>query len=201
MALQLKKQNNVIVGTPLVQPNDDLFWFRQPRFVLTLLHLTLFVNAFEFAFFIWVSIQFGLQSCYHENTWIIITRVVLAVAVQVTCSYVTLPLYALVTQMGSQYKSKVLEEQIANIIKQWHAEVRAKRKKQQQFLQPPRTPLSTQWTLRDTPNDTSSTHHPPTPLPSETNLRGEITEEQDDTVKESTTLPATSPELLSVMRR
>ncbi|GFY93342.1 seven transmembrane MLO family protein [Actinidia rufa] len=126
MALQLKNQNHVIIGTPLVQPHDDLFWFGQPRFVLTLLHLTLFVNAFELAFFIWVTIQFGFNSCYHEHLVIIITRLVLAVSVQVICSYITLPLYALVTQMGSEFKSKVLEEQVSGIIKQWHTEVRQK---------------------------------------------------------------------------
>ncbi|KAL0309745.1 UNVERIFIED_CONTAM: MLO-like protein 3 [Sesamum radiatum] len=66
MALQLKNQNNVVIGAPLVQVNDDLFWFRRPRFVLHLLYLTLFV------------IQFGLDSCYHEHTVIIITRTVMA---------------------------------------------------------------------------------------------------------------------------
>ncbi|KAF4403503.1 hypothetical protein G4B88_008149 [Cannabis sativa] len=56
MALQMKEQNNnVIIGAPLVKPNDNLFWFGKPKFVLTLLHYTLFVNAFELAFFIWVS--------------------------------------------------------------------------------------------------------------------------------------------------
>uniref|UniRef100_A0A5B7CAK7 MLO-like protein n=1 Tax=Davidia involucrata TaxID=16924 RepID=A0A5B7CAK7_DAVIN len=187
MALQVKNQNSVIIGTPLVRPNDDLFWFSRPKFVLTLLHLTLFVNAFEFAFFIWVTIQFGFQSCYHEHTAIIVTRIVLAVTVQVLCSYITLPLYALVTQMGSQFKSKVVEEQIAKIIKQWHAEVRDKRKKQEQSLQSPRTSLSTDWSIRNSPTDFSS-HTRPTLVPAETNdlsNRGEITEEQDDIVQAS----------------
>ncbi|KAA8518777.1 hypothetical protein F0562_016449 [Nyssa sinensis] len=187
MALQLQNQNNVIIGTPLVQPNDDLFWFGRPRFVLTILHLTLFVNAFEFAFFIWVTIQFGFQSCYHEHLAIIVTRIVLAVTVQVLCSYITLPLYALVTQMGSQFKSKVVEDQIAKIIKQWHAEVRDKRKKQEQSLQSPRTSLSTDWSIRNSPTDFSS-HLRPKPVPSETNNlsnRGEITEEKDDIEQES----------------
>ncbi|KAG2690222.1 hypothetical protein I3760_09G177200 [Carya illinoinensis] len=149
MALQIKDQNSVIKGTPLVRPNDSLFWFRHPGFVLTLIHYTLFVNAFELAFFIWVTIQFGFNSCYHENTAFIITRIVLAVTVQVLCSYITLPLYALVTQMGSNFKSKVLEEQIANIIRQWHAEVRERRKKQELFmLSPARMSLSTEWSPR-----------------------------------------------------
>ncbi|KAL7170144.1 hypothetical protein ACSBR2_035073 [Camellia fascicularis] len=194
MALQLNNQDNVIKGAPLVQPHDDLFWFGRPRFVLTLLHLTLFLNAFELAFFLWVTIQFGFNSCYHEHTGIIVTRVVLAVAVQVLCSYITLPLYALVTQMGSQFKSKVLEDKITNIIKQGHAEVRVKRKKQEQcsLLMSPRTSLSTpDWSLRNSPTDFSSHHHhrptSTTPIPTDqTNKnnfsnRGEITEEKVDT--------------------
>ncbi|CAL5419929.1 unnamed protein product [Camellia sinensis] len=194
MALQLNNQDNVIIGAPLVQPHDDLFWFGRPRFVLTLLHLTLFLNAFELAFFVWVTMQFGFNSCYHEHTGIIVTRVALAVAVQLLCSYITLPLYALVTQMGSQFKSKVLEEKIANIIKQWHAEVRVKRKKQEQcsLLTSPRTSLSTpDWSLRNSLIDFSSHHHhrptSTTPIPTnQTNKnnfsnRGEITEEKVDT--------------------
>ncbi|XP_019054178.1 PREDICTED: MLO-like protein 3 isoform X2 [Nelumbo nucifera] len=92
LALQIKDKNAVIIGTPLVQPNDDLFWFGKPEFVLTLLHFTLF------------TVEYGLESCYHEHTEIFVTRIVLAVIVQVLSSYITLPLYALVTQMGSKYK-------------------------------------------------------------------------------------------------
>nr|AWN06646.1 MLO protein 10 [Rosa odorata var. gigantea] len=133
MAHQLGDQHNVIKGTPLVQPKDSHFWFNRPRFVLTLVHLTLFMNAFELAFFIWVTLQFGIHSCYHEHIEIIIIRVVLAVVVQVMCSYITLPLYALVTQMGSNLKSTaVLEEQTTKVIKQWHADVKQKRKKSRQ---------------------------------------------------------------------
>ncbi|KAL6199974.1 hypothetical protein ACLB2K_029756 [Fragaria x ananassa] len=133
MAHQLGDQHNVIKGTPLVQPKDSHFWFNKPRFVLTLVHLTLFMNAFELAFFIWVTLQFGIHSCYHEHIELIIIRVVLAVVVQVMCSYITLPLYALVTQMGSNFKStQVLEEQTTKIMKQWHADVKKKRKKNRQ---------------------------------------------------------------------
>ncbi|XP_057512766.1 MLO-like protein 3 [Actinidia eriantha] len=189
MALQLKNKNSVIIGTPLVQPNDDLFWFVQPRFVLTLLHLTLFVNAFELAFFIWVMIQFGFNSCYHEHLVIIITRLVFAVSVQIICSYITLPLYALVTQMGSEFKSKVLEEQVSGIIKQWHAEVRQRRRKQEQrTLVSPRSSLSIEWSLRTSPTYFSS-HHRPTPMPTDQGKNiiaggGEITEEQDEKTNE-----------------
>ncbi|XP_052184361.1 MLO-like protein 3 isoform X2 [Diospyros lotus] len=129
MALRLQNHNSVIRGSPLVQPNDSLFWFSQPQFVLTLLHYVLFMNAFELAFFVWVTVEFGFHSCYHERIVIIVIRVVLAVTVQVLCSYITLPLYALVTQMGTHFKASVLEEQTAGVIRQWHAQVREKRKK------------------------------------------------------------------------
>lgn len=46
MALQLQDKNAVIKGAPLVQPNDNLFWFRHPKYVLTLLHFTLFMVIF-----------------------------------------------------------------------------------------------------------------------------------------------------------
>ncbi|KAJ6407417.1 hypothetical protein OIU84_010837 [Salix udensis] len=100
------------------------------------------LNAFEFAFFIWVTIQFGDESCYHENTAFTVTRVVLAITVQVLCSFITLPLYALVTQMGSQYKSKAVEEQVAKILKKWHAEVRERRKNQHSLRSPRATDQS-----------------------------------------------------------
>ncbi|GLT46315.1 hypothetical protein SLA2020_200770 [Shorea laevis] len=131
MALQIQDQNSIIKGAPLVQPNDDLFWFSHPNFVLTLLHYTLFMNAFELSFFIWVTWQFGVKSCYHDHIELIVIRVVLAVTVQVMCSYITLPLYALVTQMGSNFKSGVLEKEISNALKKWHAVVRQKRKNQE----------------------------------------------------------------------
>ncbi|KAK4419177.1 MLO-like protein 3 [Sesamum alatum] len=182
MALQLKNQNNVVIGAPLVQLYDDLFWFRWPRFVLHLLHLTLFVNAFELAFFIWVAIQFGLDSCYHEHTVIIITRTVMAVALQVLCSYITLPLYALVTQMGSEFKGEILKEQIAQVLKQWHSEVRDRRKKKRErmLVQHPPTVTATHRGLNDN-HSKFSPHNASTSTPAEENHASsisEITEEQ-----------------------
>ncbi|XP_042506241.1 MLO-like protein 3 [Macadamia integrifolia] len=163
MALQLKDQNTVITGAPLVQPNDKLFWFSQPRFVLTLLHFTLFMNAFDIAFFIWVTLEFGFNSCYHEHVEITITRVVLAVIVQVICSYITLPLYALVTQMGSHFKSAVLEEQTAKVIKQWYADVK-KRQKMKKLASHPNSDIG--GSRKPSPTEVSSprTRQSPTTL-------------------------------------
>ncbi|CAK9327104.1 unnamed protein product [Citrullus colocynthis] len=134
LALELQDKTAVVKGAPMVEPSDDLFWFNHPKFVLTLLHFTLFMNAFEFSFFIWVTLQYGIKSCYHDKVVVIVIRVVLAVTVQVLCSYITLPLYALVTQMGSQFKAAALEEHTAKAIKKWHKDVKQKRKKHHHHL-------------------------------------------------------------------
>ncbi|KAF9603350.1 hypothetical protein IFM89_035020 [Coptis chinensis] len=42
--------------------------------------------------------EFGLKSCFHKEFHLIIVRLALGVGVQFLCSYITLPLYALVTQ-------------------------------------------------------------------------------------------------------
>lgn len=44
----------------------------------------------------------------------------MGVAVQLLCGYVTLPLYALVTQMGSSMKRAVFTERVTIGLKNWH---------------------------------------------------------------------------------
>ncbi|XP_042475559.1 MLO-like protein 3 [Macadamia integrifolia] len=126
MALQLKDQTAVIMGAPLVHPDDNLFWFSKPRFVLFLLHFTMFLNAFELAFTLWATWQFGISTCYNENIEVVIARVLSALIVHIICSYITLPIYALVTQMGSHYKSAILEEQTIASLKNWYGRVKNK---------------------------------------------------------------------------
>ncbi|CAB72478.1 putative protein [Arabidopsis thaliana] len=131
MAVTIKENNSVIRGTPLVESNDTHFWFSNPRFLLSILHYTLFLNTFEMAFIVWITWQFGINSCYHDNQGIIITRLdimIYRVTVQFLSSYITLPLYAIVTQMGSSYKRAILEEQLANVLRHWQGMVRDKKK-------------------------------------------------------------------------
>lgn len=47
LALELQDKTDVIKGAPMVEPSDDLFWFNHPKFVLTLLHFTLFMVNFS----------------------------------------------------------------------------------------------------------------------------------------------------------
>jgi mlo protein len=46
MGLRIQERGDVIKGTPVVQPGDDLFWFGRPRFLLFLIHFVLFQVQF-----------------------------------------------------------------------------------------------------------------------------------------------------------
>ena len=41
----------------------------------------------------------GLKDCYHEKLGLSIMKVAVGLALQVLCSYITFPLYALITQV------------------------------------------------------------------------------------------------------
>ncbi|KAL6987416.1 hypothetical protein U1Q18_013164 [Sarracenia purpurea var. burkii] len=53
-------------------------------------------------------------------------KVVVAIRllIQILCSYVTLPLYALVTQMGSSMKSTIFNDDVAKALRSWHQTAR-----------------------------------------------------------------------------
>ncbi|XVE68937.1 hypothetical protein DITRI_Ditri09bG0110000 [Diplodiscus trichospermus] len=120
MGLRIQERGDVVKGAPVVQPGDDLFWFGRPRFLLFLIHLVLFTNAFQLAFFAWSIYEFSINSCYHEHTEDIAIRASMGVIIQFLCSYVTLPLYALVTQMGSNMRPTIFNDRVAAALKNWH---------------------------------------------------------------------------------
>ncbi|KAF9618737.1 hypothetical protein IFM89_002432 [Coptis chinensis] len=64
--------------------------------------------------------EFGFDSCFYGNKKVMLVRFFLGVGVQFMCSYVTLPLYALVTQMGSTMKRSIFDEQTSKALKKWH---------------------------------------------------------------------------------
>ncbi|KAJ0265811.1 MLO-like protein 6 [Hirschfeldia incana] len=120
LGLLIQEKGEIVKGMPLVQPGDHLFWFGRPRFILFLIHLVLFTNAFQLAFFVWTTYEFQLENCYHESIVDVVIRISVGVIVQILCSYVTLPLYALVTQMGSTMKPTVFNERVATALTSWH---------------------------------------------------------------------------------
>ncbi|KAL8141319.1 hypothetical protein V2J09_007340 [Rumex salicifolius] len=114
-------------GTKL-KPRDDLFWFNKPEWVLSMIHFILFQNSFELASFFWYWWQFGYSSCYIKNHLLVYLRLIIGFAGQFLCSYSTLPLYALVTQMGTNYKAALIPKRIRETLHGWNKSVRKKRR-------------------------------------------------------------------------
>ncbi|KAF8413814.1 hypothetical protein HHK36_001807 [Tetracentron sinense] len=107
MGLESHDKGPVVRGNLLVKPSDSFFWFNRPQLLLHLMHFILF------------QYKFGFRSCFHRTTEDIIIRIAIGVLVQFLCGYVTLPLYALVTQMGSSMKTSVFTERVGEGLKKW----------------------------------------------------------------------------------
>ncbi|BBH02641.1 Seven transmembrane MLO family protein [Prunus dulcis] len=116
MAQEMHDRTTVVKGAPVVEPSNKFFWFNRPEWILLLIHFTLFQS------------EFGFTSCFHENLPLILTRVFLGVALQILCSYITFPLYALITQMGSHMKKAIFEEQTAKALKNWQKAAKQRKK-------------------------------------------------------------------------
>ncbi|KAL9393791.1 hypothetical protein Peur_013076 [Populus x canadensis] len=152
MALEIKDRHAVVQGMPLVQGSDKYFWFGRPQLLLHLIHFALFQNAFQITYFLWIWYSFGLKSCFHDNFDIVIAKVALGVGALFLCSYITLPLYALVTQMGSRMKKSVFDEQTSKALKKWHMAVKKRHGKGG------KTPARTFGSVSPTVSTVSSSH-------------------------------------------
>ncbi|XP_030550884.2 MLO-like protein 1 isoform X2 [Rhodamnia argentea] len=126
LAHEVAEKHVAIEGDLVVEPSDKHFWFRQPRIVLFLIHFILFQNAFEIAFFFWIWVQYGFDSCIMGQVLYIVPRLIIGVFVQVLCSYSTLPLYAIVTQMGSSFKPAIFNEHLQVDLVNWAQKAKKK---------------------------------------------------------------------------
>ncbi|KAM5548344.1 MLO-like protein 1 [Rosa sericea] len=119
LAHDVAEKHIAIEGDLVVQPSDDHFWFHRPRLVLLLIHIILFQNSFELAFFFWIWVQYSFNSCMMGKIGYIIPRLIIGAFVQFVCSYSTLPLYAIVTQMGTSYKKAIFDEHVQEGLVGW----------------------------------------------------------------------------------
>ncbi|OIW14706.1 hypothetical protein TanjilG_33048 [Lupinus angustifolius] len=129
LAHEVAEKHAAIEGELVVRPSNDHFWFQRPQIVLFLIHFILFQNAFEIAFFFWIWVTYGFDSCIMGQVRYIIPRLIIGLFIQVLCSYSTLPLYAIVTQMGTNYKKAIFEEHVQVGLIGWAQ--KAKMKKEQ----------------------------------------------------------------------
>ncbi|GMJ05231.1 MILDEW RESISTANCE LOCUS O 14 [Hibiscus trionum] len=120
-------------GTRL-RPRDELFWFKKPEWLLSLIHFILFQNSFELASFFWYWWQFGYNSCFLRNHTLVFLRIIFGVSGQFMCSYITLPLYALVTQMGTHFKAALIPQGVRETIHVWGKEARRRSRRRRRRL-------------------------------------------------------------------
>lgn len=85
--------NHVVV---LAEKSAPKHLFRRNLFVLVFF---VSVNKINIPFLSWKQFKFGLRSCFHHKTEDIVIKLVMGLLVHILCGYVTLPLYALVTQV------------------------------------------------------------------------------------------------------
>ncbi|GJU94247.1 MLO-like protein 8 [Tanacetum coccineum] len=126
MALDTSQRRAVVQGDPLVLSSDKYFWFSRPRLLLHLIHFALFQNAFQITYFLWIWYEYGINSCINDDIRLLIVKLVIGVGSLFLCSYITLPLYALLSQMGSDMKKTIFDEQTAKALKQWRMQVKKK---------------------------------------------------------------------------
>nr|XP_011460878.1 PREDICTED: MLO-like protein 1 isoform X2 [Fragaria vesca subsp. vesca] len=119
LAHDVADKHMAIEGDLVVRPSDDHFWLRRPRLVLLLIHIILFQNSFELAFCFWIWVQYNFDSCMMGKIGYVIPRLVIGVFVQFVCSYSTLPLYAIVTQMGTSFKKAIFDEHVQEGLVGW----------------------------------------------------------------------------------
>ncbi|ESW06278.1 hypothetical protein PHAVU_010G034400 [Phaseolus vulgaris] len=126
LAHEVAEKHSAIEGELVVQPRDDHFWFHRPHIVLFLIHFILFQNAFEIAFFFWILFTYGFDSCIMGRVRYIVPRLVIGIFIQVLCSYSTLPLYAIVTQMGTHFKKAIFDDQVQARLVGWAQKAKKK---------------------------------------------------------------------------
>lgn len=128
LALEIGEQTGPSIGNQ-VKPRDGLFWFGKPDISLRLIQFIIFQNAFEMATFIWSLWGFKKRSCFMKNHPMIIARLASGVLVQIWCSYSTVPLNVIITQMGSRFRKALVAESVRDSLHSWCKRVKERSKR------------------------------------------------------------------------
>ncbi|XP_057499904.1 MLO-like protein 4 [Actinidia eriantha] len=105
---------------------DELFWLGSPRLLLRLIQFISFQNALEMAMFVWSLWESKGPSCFMENHRFIVIRLTFGLISQFWCSFITFPLYVIVTQMGSRFKKSIVSENVRKSLHGWQRKVKAR---------------------------------------------------------------------------
>ncbi|KAH7653285.1 Mlo-related protein [Dioscorea alata] len=98
---------------------NELFRLGQPKFLLWLVQVISFQNAFEMATLIWSLWEINSTLCYMENQLFIMIRLTAGMLFQFWSSYFVFPLYVIVTQMGPEMKKSVFSKSVRESLHNW----------------------------------------------------------------------------------
>ncbi|KAI4967853.1 hypothetical protein ZWY2020_013981 [Hordeum vulgare] len=126
LALEVVEATATNVGTQL-KLRDDLFWFGKPRVLWWLIQFISFQNAFEMATFLWSLWELSANSCFMKNQYMVVIRLASGLLVQVWCSYSTLPLNVIISQMGSKFKKSLVSESVRDSLHSWCKRIKERR--------------------------------------------------------------------------
>lgn len=126
LALEVVEATATNVGTQL-KLRDDLFWFGKPRVLWWLIQFISFQNAFEMATFLWSLWELSANSCFMKNQYMVVIRLASGLLVQVWCSYSTLPLNVIISQMGSKFKKSLVSENVRDSLHSWCKRIKERR--------------------------------------------------------------------------
>ncbi|PKU62182.1 Protein GAMETE EXPRESSED 3 [Dendrobium catenatum] len=88
-----------------------------------------------------INYTFGRPSCFHKETKYFVISIGISVTVQFMCAYITLPLYALVSQMGSSMKETVFADQVVAGLKHWHTMAKRNLSTNETIISMPSSPV------------------------------------------------------------
>ncbi|XP_056161317.1 MLO-like protein 1 [Syzygium oleosum] len=106
----------------VVKFSEDKFWFGRPHLVRNLIHIVLFENSLELAFFFFILFQYDFHSCVMGKVGFVVPRIAIGVFVQFMCIFRTLPLYAIMKSQMHPKENQSDEEEdmwIVTRISKW----------------------------------------------------------------------------------
>ncbi|GAU22621.1 hypothetical protein TSUD_234430, partial [Trifolium subterraneum] len=103
------------------------------------------INAFEMSTFIWSLWEINNPSCFMNNRTLVVIRLSFGVISQVWCSFITFPLYVIITQMGSRFKKSVISENVRKSLSKWQKRVKEKQSSSYELLNTATTTSLESW--------------------------------------------------------
>ncbi|KAF3664735.1 MLO-like protein 9 [Capsicum annuum] len=125
MAIEIQEKHAVVQGIPLVQISDRNFWFGKPTLVLHLVHLTLFQNAFEITYFLWITVRCSDFVQLHYTSTVRTSYPVRVFWMTKRPSHFKRAWDDLT--MGSNMKKSIFDDQTSKALMNWHRNAKKKK--------------------------------------------------------------------------